>query len=81
MRKYLLCLSIVLWTSLSVLAQKQVNQNGVTQFYHKNGKIASEGTMRDGKPNGYWKTFNADGILKSEGNRKKFELDSLWKFY
>ena len=25
--------------------------------------------------------FDNNGILRSEGNRKNFELDSLWKFY
>jgi antitoxin component YwqK of YwqJK toxin-antitoxin module len=37
--------------------------------------------MRDGKPDGYWKTFNDQGMLISEGNRKNFELDSAWRFY
>lgn len=37
--------------------------------------------MKDGKPDGYWKTYYENGVLKSEGNRKNFLLDSLWKFY
>jgi len=37
--------------------------------------------MVDGKPDGYWKTYHENGILKSEGNRKDFLLDSTWKFY
>ena len=37
--------------------------------------------MRDGKPDGYWKTYSEFGIVKSEGNRKNFQLDSAWKFY
>jgi antitoxin component YwqK of YwqJK toxin-antitoxin module len=37
--------------------------------------------MRDGLPDGYWKSYNKKGILASEGNRKDFLLDSLWKFY
>jgi antitoxin component YwqK of YwqJK toxin-antitoxin module len=58
-----------------------VVKNGHQVFYHPNGKIASEGEMRDGKPDGYWKTYDDLGILRSEGNRKDFKLDSLWKFY
>ena len=50
-------------------------------FYFNNGLKASEGTMINGKPDGYWKTYYEKGILKSEGNRLNFELDSLWKFY
>ncbi|MFH1159366.1 MAG: hypothetical protein V1733_00250 [bacterium] len=37
--------------------------------------------MRNGQPDGYWKSFYESGILKSEGNRLNYELDSLWKFY
>ena len=37
--------------------------------------------MRNGKPDGYWKTYYETGILKSEGNRVDFLLDSTWKFF
>ena len=80
--KLLLIIGLVFIASFSLMAQDDtVVQNGHQVFYHSNGKIASEGTMRDGKPDGYWKTYNDLGILKSEGNRLNYELDSLWKFY
>jgi len=62
-------------------AQNTVTPNGINTFRFPNGKVSSEGTMRDNKPDGYWKTFYETGILKSEGNRKNYELDSTWKFY
>lgn len=37
--------------------------------------------MKDGKPDGYWKTFYENGGLKSEGNRENFDLDGVWNFY
>jgi antitoxin component YwqK of YwqJK toxin-antitoxin module len=37
--------------------------------------------MRDGKADGYWKNYYKNGKLKIEGNRKNFQLDSVWKFY
>ncbi len=37
--------------------------------------------MRNGKPDGYWKTYSVTGILKSEGMRREFLLDSTWIFY
>ena len=37
--------------------------------------------MRDGKPDGYWKTYFESGLLKSEGNRVEFQLDGPWRFY
>jgi antitoxin component YwqK of YwqJK toxin-antitoxin module len=64
-----------------VTAQNTVTPNGKNVFKYPNGNIASEGTMRDGKPDGYWKTYYENNILKSEGNRKDFDLDSTWKFY
>ncbi len=61
-----------------VIAQDTITY---TKYFYENGVLSSEGNLRDGKPDGYWKTYNDKGILISEGNRKNFELDSLWKFY
>jgi uncharacterized protein len=62
-------------------SQDTIKKDGFVRFTYPTGKTASEGIMRDGKPDAYWKTYYGDGTLKSEGNRKNFELDSLWKFY
>ena len=59
----------------------QINPNGHNTFYYTNGKVSSEGMMKDGKPDGYWKAYSVTGILKSEGNRKNGLLDSTWIFY
>ncbi|MDP4291968.1 MAG: toxin-antitoxin system YwqK family antitoxin [Bacteroidota bacterium] len=77
----LLLLLLMLGWCLHVSAQNTVTPNGKTVFKYPNGNISSEGMMRDGKPDGYWKTYYENNILKSEGNRKNFELDSTWKFY
>ncbi|MFO0433651.1 MAG: toxin-antitoxin system YwqK family antitoxin [Sphingobacteriaceae bacterium] len=61
-------------------AQNNV-KNGYVKFYHENGKISSEGLMKDGKPDGFWKNYYQNGNLKITGNRKNFQLDSLWSFY
>ena len=37
--------------------------------------------MRDGKPDGYWRTYYVTGVIKSEGKRTNFLLDSIWNFY
>ncbi len=50
-------------------------------YYYEDGKISSEGTLRNEKPDGYWITYYINGLRKSEGNRKNFLLDSTWKFY
>ena len=51
------------------------------QYRFENGIVSSEGTMREGKPDGYWKTYYSTGQIKTEGNRRNFKLDSTWNFY
>ncbi len=60
---------------------QKIDPNGYTIFNHKNGKIASEGMMINGQPEGLWKSYNEEGILVSSGSRKNNLLDSLWSFY
>ncbi|PKP22911.1 MAG: hypothetical protein CVU05_01835 [Bacteroidetes bacterium HGW-Bacteroidetes-21] len=50
-------------------------------FYYETGTKSSEGFLRNGKPDGYWKAWYLNGKMRSEGNRKMFQLDSLWIFY
>jgi antitoxin component YwqK of YwqJK toxin-antitoxin module len=81
-RNFIFILFLLVFT-VPVFAQTNdsIHPNGKNVFYFENGKIASEGIMRNGKPDGYWKNYYKNGRLKSEGNRKNFLLDSLWKFY
>lgn len=76
----LLTILILLVIANNLLAQEEIS-DGTTIFYHPNGVVSSEGLIKDGKPEGYWKTYNEEGILVSEGNRKNHLLDSTWKFY
>ncbi len=69
---------LLLFFSLSIMAQ---NKGEFTVFNYENGQKSSEGWIRDGKPDGYWKTYYENGLLKSEGKRKNFLLDSTWVFY
>jgi antitoxin component YwqK of YwqJK toxin-antitoxin module len=69
------------WYSPAVILGQTTNPNGYNKFYYENGRISSEGLMKDGKPTGYWKNYHKNGKMKIEGNRKNFQLDSLWKFY
>lgn len=51
------------------------------QFFYPDGSVSSEGTMVNGQPDGYWKSYYQDGTLKSVGKRTNFLLDSIWTFY
>ncbi len=50
-------------------------------YYYEGGAKSSEGYLRDGKPDGYWKSYYRNGNLKAEGNRKGYALDGPWMFY
>ncbi|MBE0646381.1 MAG: hypothetical protein IH596_01210 [Bacteroidales bacterium] len=78
---YCLLLFILSVFVVPASGQDTIDSKGLQQFFYQNGKLASEGTMRDGQPDGYWKSYYETGILKSEGNRNDFKLDSIWKFY
>ncbi len=73
--------TFLFFLSFGILQSQTTNPNGYNKFYYENGKLSSEGLMRDGKPDGYWKNYYKNGKLKIEGNRKNFQLDSIWKFY
>lgn len=78
--KYCIFISCLL-LQFSLFAQKnKVNPNGYNVFYYPNGKISSEGYMKDNKPDGLWKNYYDTGILKSVGLRKMSLLDSIWIF-
>lgn len=70
---------IVLWTTS--VAQDSIFFDDYKIFYYPSGTKSSEGRIVDGKPEGWWKSYNENGVLISEGNRKNFQLDSLWIFY
>ena len=42
----------------------QTNPNGYNVFYFSDSTKSSEGYLKDGKPNGYWKNYYKNGQLK-----------------
>ena len=56
-------------------------KDGYQVFKYPNGAKSSEGIIRNGKPDGFWKSYYVTGILKSEGKRTNYLLDSIWVFY
>ena len=68
---------------LLVLAygQNLFSQTEYQQFTYPSGQVSSEGWLRDGKPDGLWKTYYESGQLKSIGRRTDFLLDSTWVFF
>ena len=56
-------------------------RDGYQIFKYPNGSISSEGLFKNGKPEGFWKSYYVTGVKKSEGRRTSFLLDSIWLFY
>ncbi len=56
-------------------------EDGYHIFKYPNGAISSEGYIKNGKPDGFWKSYYVTGVKKSEGKRTTFLLDSVWIFF
>ncbi|MEN8957405.1 MAG: hypothetical protein ABF258_05225 [Flavobacteriales bacterium] len=77
--------NIILIVALVILYQgfysQKINPNGYNVFRYENDSVSAEGNLKYGKPNDYWRNYEKNGNLKSEGNRRNFLLDSTWIFY
>ncbi|MEN8155786.1 MAG: hypothetical protein ABFS10_02455 [Bacteroidota bacterium] len=76
-----LILVITIAISLESLAQKVEPDSGFVQYHYPNGQVSSEGTMKNGNPDGYWRTYYVSGVIKSVGKRTNYLLDSTWNFF
>ena len=77
-RPVLICL---VFMGFSTLALAQKDSLEFITYYYETGTKSSEGYLRDGKPDGYWKSFYRNGNLKAEGNREMYLLEGPWIFY
>jgi antitoxin component YwqK of YwqJK toxin-antitoxin module len=81
--KYLFINALLFFLGFTEISFAQDTLSGLQkqQYFYPNGKTSSEGSLKNGRPEGYWISYYENGKVKAEGNRKNFELDSLWKFY
>lgn len=73
--------ALLFMVSFFKAAPQKIPENGFAIFKYPNNIVSSEGTMKNGKPDGYWKSYFPTGTIKSEGNRINYKLDSTWNFY
>ncbi len=66
---------------LGYAQDNQAIKDGYQIFKYPNGAISSEGLIKNGKPEGFWKSYYVTGVKKSEGRRTSYLLDSIWVFY
>jgi antitoxin component YwqK of YwqJK toxin-antitoxin module len=81
MRKILIIFILIIF---GISGYSQINEelkDGYKIFKYPNGTVSSEGLIKNGKPDGFWKSYYVTGIKKSEGKYTGFKLDSIWLFY
>jgi len=81
MKKIIVFIFIVLTWNTGFAQEKGTLNDGYTILKYPNGSMSSEGLIKNGKPEGFWKSYYVTGIKKSEGKRTNFLLDSIWIFY
>jgi antitoxin component YwqK of YwqJK toxin-antitoxin module len=80
-RTYVLLTLILVSVAIRLGAQDMREDSAFVQITYPNGQVSSEGIMKNGKPDGFWRTYYVTGVIKSEGKRTNFLLDSIWNFY
>jgi antitoxin component YwqK of YwqJK toxin-antitoxin module len=81
MKKSTIFVIVFLVCRLSPAQDNSTLKDGYQQFKYPNGAVSSEGLIKNGKPEGFWKSYFVTGIKKSEGKRTNYLLDSIWIFY
>jgi antitoxin component YwqK of YwqJK toxin-antitoxin module len=81
MRNISLILVLTLLCGVTSAQQNKMVKDGYQVFRYPNGTVSSEGYFKNGKPDGFWKSFYVTGIIKSEGKYTAFLLDSVWLFF
>ena len=67
-------LFIILNSTFLILHSQVTNPNGYNTFYYDNGAKSSEGTMRDGKADGYWKNYYKNGKLTEKTTVPAYQI-------
>ena len=64
MEKIFIVVAFVAFSLLSSgYAQEAIDPNGYNVFYYPNGQKSSEGLLKDGQPEGWWRSYNEQGVL------------------
>ena len=61
---------VLIFLFFGVKGQDILNGSRKQQFFYPGGALSSEGTMKEGKPEGYWVSYYENGKIKAEGNRR-----------
>src|ERR1035437_1583063 len=81
MKRIVILMFFVLILKISSAQENGTVKDGYQIFKYPNGAVSSEGLIKNGRPEGFWKSYYVTGIKKSEGRRTNYLLDSIWLFY
>jgi uncharacterized protein len=81
MKQITVLILFVLTFKVCYAQEKETLKDGYQIFKYPNGTVSSEGFFKDGRAEGFWKSYYVTGIKHSEGKRTSFLLDSIWVFY
>jgi antitoxin component YwqK of YwqJK toxin-antitoxin module len=81
MKRIVILILFVLTCKIGSSQEGENLKDGYQIFKYPNGAVSSEGLIKNGKPEGFWKSYYVTGVKKSEGKRTNFLLDSIWLFY
>ena len=81
MKRIAILIFFVITCKISSSQESENLKDGYQIFKYPNGAVSSEGLIKNGKPEGFWKSYYVTGVKKSEGKRTNFLLDSIWLFY
>jgi antitoxin component YwqK of YwqJK toxin-antitoxin module len=81
MKRIVILIFFIITCKISSSQESENLKDGYQIFKYPNGAVSSEGLIKNGKPEGFWKSYYVTGIKKSEGKRTNFLLDSIWLFY
>jgi antitoxin component YwqK of YwqJK toxin-antitoxin module len=81
MKRIIISIFFVLLCKLNFAQENGTLKDGYQVFKYPNGTVSSEGFVKNGKFDGFWKSYYVTGIKKSEGKRTNYLLDSIWVFY
>ena len=62
--------SIVLSMVLCSQVDNNISTDGFVIFYGEDSLKISEGTMRNGKPDGYWKNYYLNGNIRNKNKAR-----------
>ncbi len=81
MKKLSLIFTLFFFSSILFSQVNEKLKDGYHVFKYPNGSVSGEGSFKNGRPDGLWKSYYVTGVKKSEGKYTNYLLDSIWVFF